>query len=466
MNDLVWKTGYELASLIRHRQVKPSEIMAATLEQLELWEPRVNAFVTVRPEQAMSEALRADDAISKSGADLPPLFGLPLSVKDLAPTAGIRTTFGSVAFAEHVPTEDSISVGRLRRAGAIVFGKTTTPEFGMLGVTESRLTGVTRNPWNTERTAGGSSGGAAAATAAGIGPFAWGSDGGGSVRIPASFCGVVGLKPSMKWIPGDQPWDTAVTDGPITRSVVDQALLLEVAAGHHPLSPHSVPLGRKDLVEAVLSAVGDLSGLKVAFAPNPSGARISDDVDRAMRSNAYLLSDAGASVSQIDLELPDPIEYFINFWGPAFSGPLPHPAMEQIQSLARQVDLDTYIKTSTETRSAITAAYYSVFQDFDYLITPTSPVSAFEHPGALGGNRAIDGHEVDFPAIDFHRFTESPSHAGLPAITVPGGFDRDGLPVGMQLIAAQHDDRALLKFAAQWEIINPWQSFYPEDKIG
>lgn len=461
-------SGFQTAQLIRDRSVKPTEVMEAVLAQLERWEPSINSFVTVVAEQAMESAKQADHAVMRgSASDLPLLFGVPLSVKDLAPTAGIRTTFGSKDFATYVPENDAISVGRLKEAGALVFGKTTTPEFGMLGVTESELTGVTSNPWNLARTAGGSSGGAAASIAAGIGPLAWGSDGGGSVRIPASFCGVVGMKPSMKWIPGDQPWDTAVTDGPITRSVVDQAMLLQATAGHHPLSPHSSPVNDLDLVERVLSSRPDLSGTRVAFAPQPAGGRVSRNVASVTRIAVQKMIDAGAEVVEVELPLPDPIEYFIDFWGPYFLDPeagLPHPAMRAIRDSATRIGLLRYITTITETRSKLTRVYHKLFSEFDFLVTPTSPVSAFVHPGDLGGNTEIDGHEVGYPAIDFHRFTESPSHAGIPAITVPAGFDNDGLPVGIQLLAAQHRDGSLLSFAAQWEQISPWAHSRPQER--
>lgn len=465
-NELAWLSGYEIAQLVRSRHVKPSEVVEATLRQLEAYEPLVNAFVTVLSDEALDHARRADTVLVRSdAAELPPLFGVPLTVKDLSPTAGVRTTFGSVAFRDHVPEADSISVGRLRGAGAILIGKTATPEFGMLGVTESELSGVTNNPWKLSRTAGGSSGGAAAAAASGIAPLAWGSDGGGSVRIPAAYCGVVGLKPSMRWIPGDQAWDSAVTDGPLTRSVVDQALLLEVAAGHHPASPFSVPLTKKDFVAAVLEAVPDFTGLKIAYAEAPSAGTTSSEVAAVVRRAVDSLSKAGATVVDIVLPLPDPIEYFIDFWGPFFldpSAPLPHPAMRGVRDAAQRVTLESYLRASSETRGEITRQYNRVFDEYDLLITPTSPVSAFPHPGDVGGNTHVDGRPVGFPAIDFHRYTEPASHAGIPAITLPAGFDSDGLPVGMQFHTPQHTDALLLELAARWEALRPWAHLRPE----
>ncbi|WP_426321811.1 amidase [Microbacterium sp. E-13] len=465
-NELAWLDGHEIAALIRTREIKPSEAVAAALAQVSNHESQVNAFVTVLFEEAMSAAEQADKRLMEIGAhELPPLFGVPLTVKDLAPTAGVRTTFGSTAFADHVPSEDSISVGRLRGAGAILIGKTTTPEFGMLGVTESALTGITNNPWRLGFTTGGSSGGAAAAVAAGMAPLAWGSDGGGSIRIPASYCGVVGLKPSMRWIPGDQPWDTAVTDGPLSRTVAGIALMLEVTAGFDPRSPHSTPIARKDFVAATLAASPDLSGVRIAVAMTPSDGPVAAEVRAVVGAAVARLAEAGAVVSEVRLDLPDPVEYFIDFWGPFFlaeDAPLPHPAMREVREAAGRVTLASYLHASTVTRGEITRVYNDVFRDHDFLITPTSPVAPFVHPGALGGATHVDETEVRYPAIDFHRLTESASHAGIPAITVPAGSNSEGLPIGMQLHAPQHQDIELLRLARAWEQIAPWRQILPE----
>jgi Asp-tRNA(Asn)/Glu-tRNA(Gln) amidotransferase A subunit family amidase len=193
---LCWISATELSGMYRRKEVSPVEVVDAVLDRLDRVNPRINAFVTICADQARAAARRAEEELSGGSDEFPPLHGIPVTVKDLTNTAGVRTTYGSVAFADHVPAADSIGWARIKAAGAILIGKTTTPEFGMLGVTESRLTGITGNPWNPAVTAGGSSGGAAACAAAGIAPLAWGSDGGGSIRVPASCCGVVGLKAS------------------------------------------------------------------------------------------------------------------------------------------------------------------------------------------------------------------------------------------------------------------------------
>lgn len=465
-DELAWRDGSEVAQLIRDREIKPSEAVEAALSQVTDHDSLVNSFVTVIADEAIDTARVADKILMESSPeDLPLLFGVPLTVKDLAPTRGVRTTFGSTAFAENVPDEDSISVGRLRDAGAILIGKTTTPEFGMLGVTESELTGTTNNPWKLSITTGGSSGGAAAAVASGMAPLAWGSDGGGSIRIPASYCGVVGLKPSMRWIPGDQPWDTAVTDGPLARTVADIALMLEVTAGFDARAPYSTPITGQNFLTAVLATVPDLSGVRIALALTPSGGPVAAAVRSAVSDAADRLASAGAIVTEIDLDLPDPVEYFIDYWGPFFTAkdaPLPHPAMRDVRDAAKRVTLESYLHASSVTRGEITRAYNDVFRSHDFLITPTSPVAPFPHPGSLGGPTHVDDVKIDYPAIDFHRLTESASHAGIPAITVPAAFSDDGLPIGMQLHAAQHRDLSLLKLARAWEQIAPWRDIRPE----
>lgn len=465
-NELAWCDGTEIAELIRAHEIKPSEAVEAALTQVANHDSQVNSFVTVIADEALDAARDADEILMRSSRDdLPRLFGVPLTVKDLAPTRGVRTTYGSRAFAENVPDEDSISVGRLRRAGAILIGKTTTPEFGMLGVTESELTGTTRNPWKLSITAGGSSGGAAAAVASGMAPLAWGSDGGGSIRIPASYCGVVGLKPSMRWIPGDQAWDTAVTDGPLARTVADIALMLEITAGFDARSPFSTPITSTNMLASVLATAPDLSGVRIALALTPSGGPVAAAVRSAVSDAAARLDRAGAVVTEIDLNLPDPVEYFIDYWGPFFiaeNAPLPHPAMRDVRDAARRVTLETYLHAGSVTRGEITRVYNDVFRHHDVILTPTSPVAPFPHPGDLGGPTHVDDVKIKYPAIDFHRLTESASHAGIPAITVPAGFSDEGLPIGMQLHAAQHRDLALLQVARAWEQIAPWRSIVPE----
>jgi Asp-tRNA(Asn)/Glu-tRNA(Gln) amidotransferase A subunit family amidase len=471
-DELNWMTGHELAGRIARRDVSPVEVVDAVLAQLERTEPHLNAFVTVTADAARRQAREAEAAVMRSDPDsLPALFGVPITVKDLCDTAGVRTTYGSKAFADHVPAEDAVSWSRLKSAGAILIGKTTTPEFGMLGVTYSGLTGTTNNPWKVTHTAGGSSGGAAASVAAGVGPLAWGSDGGGSVRIPASFCGLVGLKPSRGRVPVASAWETVGTDGPLTRTVADAALLLSITAGPHPTDPLTLPALTDDVVGAALDPSG-FGGLRIAFAPAPAGANVDDEVARIVAAAAAAIaSDGGAFVEQIDLDMPDPVAYFDAFWSVAVAAGADVPdgvelwteteATLHFIEIGKRMSAVEYYRTAHETRGKYTAAYNEVFAAHDLLITPTSTVAAFPHPGAEAGVTAINGLPVARPSLDFHRLTETPSHAGLPAITVPCGFTAEGLPVGLQIIGPLHADLAVIAAAAAFERLRPWALHRP-----
>ena len=476
--DLTWATATELADLYRRRAASPVEVVQAVLTQLEAWEPTINAFVTVTAEQAITEAHRAQEQLAgnRDPATLPPLFGIPVTVKDLIDTAGVRTTYGSTIHADHVPTADGTDWQRLREAGAILIGKTTTPEFGLLGVTESRLTGVTNNPWNPSMTAGGSSGGAAASVAAGIAPIAWGSDGGGSIRIPAACCGVVGLKPSEGRIPSTPAagCQGVTTSGPLTRSVVDAALALSITAGPTGTDIHSLPMpDRREFLDAVRNPT--LAGLRIATAPHLGLGPVSDEVSTVVDDAVLLMTELGARTAAVDMHLPDPIDYFLGFWSPAFTAALAelrtldgwtddrlHPMMLRIAERGAAMTAIEYWNTSVNTRQTIVSAFAEVFERFDLLVLPTMPLTAFAHPGDVGGNTDIDGVPVREPAIDFHRLTEPASHAGLPSLTVPCGFDAIGMPVGLQIIGPQHADAAVLAAGAAYEAAARWNAHHPQ----
>ncbi|TSE13420.1 amidase [Mesorhizobium intechi] len=470
--------GYELAAIIRSRRISPVDAVEAVLEQLEAVEPSINAFVTVTAEAARAQAKVAEaELMSRAGEDLPALFGVPITVKDLTDTAGVRTTYGSRSFADHVPTSDGLNWARLKAAGAILIGKTTTPEFGGLGVTDSPLTGITNNPWRVTHTAGGSSGGAAASLAAGVAALAWGSDGGGSIRIPAACCGVVGLKASRGRFPVGHAWESVSTEGPLTRNVLDSALLLSVAAGPDPSDPLSLPATCEDFVRAVLNDPV-LTGKRIAFAPAPAGANVDHEVAAIVRMAVQAIADGDrAHVEEVALDVPDPVRYFEDYWPPGFvfmgkdgakddaatgEDIADHPITKAFAARGRQLSAAQYYHTATAVRGEITAAFNKVFENNDLIFTPTMPLAAFPHPDRLvGGPTSINGIPVASPAIDFHRFTESPSHAGLPAISIPCGFSKQGLPVGLQIIGPLFADAAVLSAAAAVERILPWSNRRP-----
>jgi Asp-tRNA(Asn)/Glu-tRNA(Gln) amidotransferase A subunit family amidase len=292
--ELHFKPAYELAAMIRRGELKPSELMAATIRRIEQTNPKLNAFVTLRTDAAMAEARALDEKIAR-GEDVGPLAGLPLGVKDLEDAAGLATTHGSVPFKNLIAREDSVQVARLKAAGAIVIGKTNAPEFGYTALTKNLLFGVTRNPWNLERTPGGSSGGSSAAVAGGVVPLATGSDGGGSIRIPACYVGCFGLKPSFGRIPnnpslGMQQWNDTAVVGALTRTVRDTAIFMDVAMGYHPVDPDSLP-------HPGISYAATLERLprklRIAFHPD-FGRIVQHDVSREVEKAVGVFKDMGA----------------------------------------------------------------------------------------------------------------------------------------------------------------------------
>lgn len=472
---LCWIPATELSGMYRRKEVSPVEVVDAVLDRLDEVNPAINAFVTVLAGPAREAARKAREQLTGRSGDLPPLHGIPVTVKDLTDTAGVRTTYGSAAFADHVPTEDSAAWARMNAAGAILIGKTTTPEFGALGVTESRLTGTTGNPWNPAVTAGGSSGGAAAATAAGIAPLAWGSDGGGSIRVPASCCGVVGLKASPGRIPlggDDNPFDTVTAVGPLTRTVADAALLLSMTAGPDPREPLALPpLPPGEIIDALREP--SVRGLKVAYCPDLGRGAVARVVAAHVEAAARLFDNGlGARVAQAEISLPDPIQYFIDYWGPGFAltvdNPPPgfdpqhlHPMVLEIAEISRRVPATAYLRTAHQTRAEIARGFAAVFEDYDLILTPTTPATAFPH-NAESGPSVIDGAKIPrWPGLNFHRLTEPASHAGLPAVSMCCGYSDDGLPVGLQIIGPPRADTAVLAAAAAYETATSWTTRHP-----
>lgn len=447
-------SAHELSAAYRSGALSPVDAVEAVLDRLERVNPAINAFVTITAEQARVEAEKADRRLREGGA-VPPLLGVPITVKDLVDTAGVRTTYGSTAYADAVPREDALAWGRLKAAGAILIGKTTTPEFGLLGTTESHLTGVTNNPWNVHRTSGGSSGGAAAATAAGIAPLAWGSDGGGSIRVPAALCGVVGFKPSVGRIPHADNTDASDTQGPIARRVIDIALLLNATVGPDLRDRFSLPATGEDYVDAALHP-RELSGIHIAASVDLGEADVDAATQERFRASIEQLRRAGAVVEDVPFALPDPAAYFVSYWGAEYTlltdaltaeGEPIWPFIRDLADQARRLTPIDVSMAMRQIRTQIYNAYVRVLTRFDFFITPTTPTPALTHEIVAATQTTTD------PAARLHRMTESPSHAGLPAITMPAGLTSKGLPVGVQLIARPHADADLISLAAAFEAL-------------
>lgn len=455
MTDLVRHSALELAAMIRSGEVSSRELLDATLARVEAVNPQLNAIVTIVPEIAFERAAAADQAVA-DGAELGPLHGLPIAHKDLELTAGIRTTFGSPLFADFIPTEDGLIARRMRAAGAVAFGKTNTPEFGAGSNTFNQVFGSTKNPYDLGRTCGGSSGGAAVALASFMAPIADGSDMGGSLRNPASFCNVVGLRPSYGRVPSwpnRTPWSGLATSGALARTVDDLALQMQVLAGPDPRVPISLPehgsvfAGLEDL---------DLIGLRVAWTPD-LGLPVDAEVRDALAFVPGQLEALGCRVSEAMPDLYDAREIFQTLRAWHFeiaAGEFYDASPDQIKDTVRWNVEEGRRRTMREHGAASVAHAVLIervrifFGDYDVLALPTTQVVPY--PVDLEWPRTLAGAEMK-TYIDWMRSCSDITLTGCPAISMPAAFTPDGLPIGVQFVGRPLGDVHLLRFGRAWE---------------
>lgn len=467
--DLCYASATELARRIRSREVSPVEVVEAVLSRIEAVNPPLNAWTVVLGDRAREAARRAESAVMRR-EPLGPLHGIPVSIKDLIFTRGIRTTFGSELHADFVPDRDAPGVARLLAAGAIIVGKTTTPEFGWKAVTDSRLFGITRNCWNRELTPSGSSGGAAVAVATGMGPIALGSDGGGSIRTPAACCGIVGLKPSFGRVAIDPLLGWEALDyrlehhGPLTRTVADATLMLDVIAGPSASDPTSLPEEGTSFSEALH---GEIRGLHVAWSPGFNGAVVDPTVRAVVEPAARAFAtDLGCVVDDVAPDLaPLHQAYQILFAADvaaALGDRLPEAASRLDRGLVRVIEIGQtvtavqYSRLRAEVYRAA-ALLGSFFERYDLMLTPTFPVPSFRV--GLDWPREIAGQKVH--PLGILAFTYPFDLTGQPAISVPAGFTPDGLPVGLQIVGRRFADATVLRAAAALESARPWAARRP-----
>lgn len=458
--DPAFLPATEQARLIRAGEVSSAELVELYLERIARLDPELNAYVTVRAEEALADARRAD--ASPSGG---PFHGVPIAIKDLTPTAGTRTTFSSRAFAELVPDFDTAVARRTREAGFVLLGKTNTPELGTTAFTESELNGATRNPWRPDRTPGGSSGGAAAALAAGLTPIAHGTDGGGSIRIPASCCGVFGLKPSRGRV-SSAPFtalEGLATAGPLARTVLDAAALLDVMAGYEPGDPWWAPPPERPFADEVGLPPGRL---RVAVADEPPvPAPVASECRAALADAASLLAELGHDVVEAvpPWREPDLMHAFLTVWQIA-------PALHPIEDPSLLTPLNRGLLDSAE---ACSAAEYgravvalqaharrvvAFWSDWDVVLTPTLALP----PVPIGWQEAVEGPlEQLSRTAEFTPFTAIVNVTGQPAVSLPLYWSDDGLPIGVQAIGPPAGDALLLRLAAQIEEARPWADRRP-----
>ena len=451
--DLALLPATELVERFRSREVSPVEAAAAALVRIDEHQPVINAYCLVDAERAMADATASQDRYDR-GEPRGRVDGVPVAVKDVFLTAGWPTLRGSRLVDATGPWDDDApAVAALRREGAVLLGKTTTPELGWKGVTDSPLHGTTRNPWDPERTAGGSSGGSAAAVVLGMGSLALGTDGGGSIRIPAGFCGHVGFKPSYGRVPvwPASPFGTLAHAGPMTRTVADAALMLDVIAAPDHRDWTALP---PDPTNHAAALGGGVGGLRVAFSPDLGYASVDPEVAAAVAAAAAAFEQLGAAVEQVDPGFDDPVETYHTLWfaGAAdatrnYTGgqrPLLDPGLVEAIDEHAGLTLGDYLAAARQ-RSELGIHMGRFHERYDLLLTPTLPLPAF----AAG---------VEVPVGWPHRrwtswtpFTYPFNLTQQPAISVPCGFTSSGLPIGVQLVGARHRDALVLRAAHTYE---------------
>lgn len=458
----MWAPLYKIVELTSTGSLPPVEVVEIFLERIRSLDSKIGAFITVN-EKALEEAKALGSPEGK------PLYGVPIAVKDNQETRGLRTTYGSKLYESNVPQEDSVIVERIKRAGAIVLGKTNLPEFALMPFTDNNLVGPTRNPWDLSRTAGGSSGGSGAAVAAGMAPAALGNDAGGSIRIPAAFCGVYGFKPSYGRVP-HYPKVINVfiglhTEGFLTRTVRDAAILLDVTAGPDLRDPESLP---REVGSFTAALDEGIEGARIAFSIDLGYAAVDSEVERVVREAVKAFEKAGAHVEEVQLKLPDIGQLLV---AKTLSEVL--AVMSDRMGEWKSVAYSLYLGL-LETAESITGVDYAraqaarellwstlreLFKEYDFLVTPTTAIPPFKIE-EIPGPTKIAGRDVP-PIIGWIPFTYPFNFTKQPAASLPAGFTRDGLPVGLQIVGKPLDDVGVLRASAAYERIRPWKDWRP-----
>lgn len=481
-NEICRMDAVTLAKHIRSKKLSPVEVIDAVLARMEKLEPILHAFCTPTPELARRTAKKIEKDIM-AGKPVGPLAGVPVGIKDLVCTKGIKTVSGSWAYADFVPDEDDVVVERLKDAGAVILGKTNVPEFGYSGVGHNPVFPTTRNPWNTDLTPGGSSAGSAAAVASGIGPFAIGSDGGGSVRIPSAHSGLYGMKASMGRVPlypgvkderypGVSSWESLEHIGPLARTVADAALMLSIIAGPDDRDRHTLP--KEEGFDWMKSLKGDLKGLKVAYTLDWGGYAPVDKRVRKIVTDAIKVfeRDLRCKVEEANPGWSNPYEAF---WGMVAreTDLRGMRAMEKKLGEKMTPHVRDFLKTEWTAeqftdamvqRKAVNNKMWRFMRKYDLLLTPTLAVPPFEV--GIQGPTVIDGKEVE--PFEWLHFTYPLNLTGQPAATAPAGWTDDGLPVGLQIIGRHLGDAMVLRASACFEAARPWKHRWPPllEKMG
>jgi amidase len=444
------RTAVELASLIASKEVGPVEVLDSHLAAISRVNPKLNAIVTLVADAAREQAKEAEAAVTR-GDRLGALHGLPVVIKDITPTKGIRTTYGSPLFKDNVPSEDAEVVRRLKAAGAIVLGKTNTPEFGAGANTFNDVFGVTRNPWNPALSPAGSSGGSAVAVATGMVPLAQGTDFGCSIRMPASFCGIVGIRPTPGLTPNwpmPLAWDPGQVHGTLARTAEDAALMLDAIVGFSRISPISVAPPWAS-ARAIVAKANDAKGLRIAYVSDIAGIGVEPEIDDICRATAMSLRDAGATVEEIAFDISDgnsPYQAWRGLWmvGQQFAN------LDRLEEFGVNLKgnvtaglkvTPTDFAVSEQKRAQLFQRFARFFEQYDLLITPQSPVKQF--PVEMNFPTLINGKKLD-NYTDWIAGSFLITLMSLPAGSVPAGQTSDGLPVGIQIVGPRFEEPLIL----------------------
>ena len=466
---LAFSTVTKLRNLILAKKISPVELTEGYLRRIDALDSLMNSYLTVMYDDAMNQAKKAEQTVMDKDSVLGPLHGIPISVKDLDAVKGIRTTFGSLVFKDYISKQDSIIIERIKNSGAIILGKTNTSEFGLLGHTENKLGDHCRNPWNLERTSGGSSGGAAAAVSAGLCVLAQGSDGGGSIRNPASFCGVYGLKPTQNRIPllassiRQETPNQFSQSGPISRSVEDAAILLEVMSGYDERDPRSMKDPVPDFISGVNNSINHFKlGWCSKFGFSPVDNSVMDVIKNALLSMKSVVRTSDF----IEMNIEDTFSEFWQIFTANFYTKYSWLLNEN------KSDLTWYTIDALEYGAKVSGSEYSSalgkidvlkhkfslkFESYDLILTPTMTVEAFPVgcPPTQINDEAINPFYGAFP------FTFPINMIGFPAASIPCGFTKTGMPVGLQIIANIGEEGKILAFSRAFEQLNPWIQLKP-----
>lgn len=470
----IWKlSAVEIARKVRNKEIRAVEVADSALSRIESVDPILHAFCTTTADLARSMAARVDDMVA-SGRDPGPLAGVPVGIKDLVATKEARTVCGSKAYEEFTPDEDDIVVERLRNAGAIFLGKTNVPEFGYSGVGHNPVFDTTCNPWNPAMTPGGSSAGSGAAVASGMCPIAVASDGGGSIRIPAAHCGLVGVKPSAGRVPlypgcrderypGISSWESLEHLGPLSRTVADSALMLSVMAGPDPRDRHSIPVSDVDWLDL---SIESMRGKRVALSLDFGYVAVDPEVRKLIKQAAQVFSnDLGCVVEEVVPNWPDPYEAF---WAivaadtdlVGMRGMVAAHGKQMTPHLVDFVQKPWSAEQFTEAhkmRQRLCNSMWRLMENYDYLITPTLTTPPF--PLHMQGPEKIDGKIVH--PFQWLSFTFPFNMTGQPAASLPAGWTPQGLPVGIQIVGKHLADTSVLQACAAFERAAPWGDHWP-----